>query len=79
MRSVALDEAPRRIVEIDAFAATLPIADVVEQRRARVVAGRYPQDEATIGTPNCVTQSERVRAHGFRIVGEVATALSGGG
>ena len=47
--AVALNQAPRRIVEIKTLAAALPIIGIVKKPGAGGVA-RYPQDEAAIGT-----------------------------
>ena len=52
MCTVAPDKAPRRIVEIDALAAALPIADIVKQIRAGIVAA-YSQHKTAIGAGDC--------------------------
>jgi len=49
MRPITADKAPRGIVEIDTLAAALPVAGVVKQRRACIVAA-YPQDETAVRT-----------------------------
>ena len=60
VRPIAADKAPSRIVEIDTLAAALPVAGVVKQCRACIVAA-YPQDETAIGA------GDRSSRHGARL------------
>jgi hypothetical protein len=52
VRTVAANKAKRGIIKIDAFAAALPVIDIVDEIGARRVA-RDAQDEATVGTGDC--------------------------
>ena len=66
MHPVTADKAPRRIVEIDTLAAALPVAGVVKQRRACIVAA-YPQNETAVRTGDRFGRhSARPRASGGR-------------